>query len=131
MSNRHKSVVIVCFAGVMSLFGLGRLKAETDNEASRQNLYGKSFTTKSVLLSNSVPTVILSSNNARADGTCFNNSNVYIFLSTGMAGTTAQNGGFPIPSSTTFSMHGYSGGMWATLPANGQGEVRCYEGTIP
>ena len=114
--------------------GIGRIGAPPavyadtgDASAFRVAVGSQSYTSRTALDA-TTPVNINSFRLDRPDLTCFNNSPVYIFISS--AGATAahfQVSGFIVLSSTTFSLGAHLGAVGA-LTNSGAGEVRCWEG---
>jgi len=93
-------------------------------------LCGGSYT---AAIQTSVPTnastLILPANAKRASAACMNNSAFVIWIGTNAAGSTLGSVGFPVTSSQTVTVDGFSDAVYA-VATGGTADVRCWDGQI-
>ena len=116
------------FAGIGRMGGVPKAYADTGNSSAYRVAVGSQSYTSRTAINATTVTNIAAFRLDRPDLTCFNNSSVYIFISSaGAAVAHYQVSGFIVLSSATFSMGAHLGAVGA-LTNSGDGEVRCWEG---
>lgn len=125
-------------AFLVAVFLVTEAIADTGHEGATRVEVGRSVQTASVICSSNTGTSFISASVKRPDGMYFNNSASTIFIGTT---TATQNSaphpniymGFPVLSSTTFSLGGSMTGAVACTcnVAVSACEIRSFEGLVP
>lgn len=132
--SEGKKVALFVLGGLFAIAMMAALKADADTgfEAATRREVGSYVESRTVSVSSSAATALLTWNVKRPDSTCFNNSAYTVWLGSAATGTTLSNIGFPVLSSATFRLESMTGSVYglADNAAGGSIDVRCFDGLV-